>query len=319
MMKKITYLLSVVTAFVLLALSGCSGDDDGPTTNVPPQTTESKSVSINLSLDLLTRASGAAASSGQIKTQWEEGDKVYFNYTKTFADDQEIINVFTVSSIDNNDSGNAVCTCVAFVMPRGVEEGQLVYIGKKEVSTLADLSASSLSLGNQTQTGNNDLSHIGEYLHMASAYFQASSPEEVEEVTPTLKHSYSLVTLQIKCPEGWTGEGLSEIELSLDSDNVTLVGTTDNKIVLSLENATWVDGRLTVHFIVNMSGRINDGNEWTTNIKETGTDNQFSMTYAAKSWENGKHYTSIISDDPSDYETPIYTEVPGFEEAGEAF
>lgn len=125
--------------------------------------------------------------------------------------------------------------------------------------------------------------------------------------------------MQVKRPEGWTGNELSEIALSLNSENVTLLGTTDNRIVMTLQNAVWNNDLLMVHFIVNMAGLINEGNTWTVNVKEAGSQNQFKLTYAAKLLESGKHYTSLVSSDPSDYETPVEIEIPGFEDGGDAF
>ena len=84
---RITYLQFVAMAAFMLVFLGCSSDDE-PTTNVPPQTTDSESVSMMLSLGALTRATGTEGESGSVKTRWEQGDKVYFNYTKTFADDR---------------------------------------------------------------------------------------------------------------------------------------------------------------------------------------------------------------------------------------
>ena len=315
---RITYLQFVAMAAFMLVFLGCSSDDE-PTTNVPPQTTDSESVSMMLSLGALTRATGMEGESGSVKIRWEQGDKVYFNYTKTFADDREILNVFTVESIDDANPSSAVFTCPEFIMPRGIEEGQLVYVGKKEVHSLADLSPESISLGAQVQNGNNSLAAIGNYLYMATTYFRAISPEDVKQATLSLKHIYSLVTLQVKRPEGWTGNELSEIALSLNSENVTLLGTTDNRIVMTLQNAVWNNDLLMVHFIVNMAGLINEGNTWTVNVKEAGSQNQFKLTYAAKLLESGKHYTSLVSSDPSDYETPVEIEIPGFEDGGDAF
>lgn len=315
---RITYLQFVIIAAFVLALLGCSSDDE-PTTNVPPQTTDSESVSMTLSLGALTRAAGVEAGSGGVKTQWEQGDEVYFNYTKTFADDREILNVFTVDHIDDANPSSAVFTCSDFIMPRGIEEGQLVYVGRKEVSSLADLHSAIIPLGTQTQNGNNNLSGIGNYLHMTSTYFRAVSPEDVMQATPVLKHTYSLVTLQVKRPDSWSGNGLSEVVLSLNSENVTLLGTTNNQIVMTLQNATWENDYLIVHFMVNMSGLVNQGNTWTVSVKEAGSQNLFKLTYAAKLLESGKHYTSLVSSNPSDYETPVHIEVPGFEDGGDAF
>lgn len=318
MIIRTTYLQFVVIAALVLALSGC-GSDDEPTTNVPPQTTDSESVSVTLSLGALTRAIGAEDGSNGVKTEWEQGDKVYFNYTKTFADDREILNVFTVERINEADPGSAVFTCPEFIIPRGIEAAQLVYVGKKEIHSLADLSPEDIPLGAQAQNGNNSLVDIGNYLHMASTYFRAITPEDVAQATPLLKHTYSLVTLQVKRPDGWAGNGLSEIVLSLNSENVTLLGTTNNQIVMTLQNTAWEDDRLIVHFIVNMAGLINEGNTWTVNVKEAGSQNQFKLTYAAKLLESGKHYTSLVSSNPSDYETPVHIEIPGFEDGGDAF
>lgn len=315
---RTTYLQFVVIAAFVLAMFGC-GNDDEPATNVPPQTTDSESVSVTLSLGALTRAIGAEDGSKGVKTEWEQGDKVYFNYTKTFANDREILNVFTVEHINGTDPSSAVFTCPEFIIPRGIEEAQLVYVGKKEVYSLADLSPEDIPLGAQVQNGNNSLVAIGNYLHMASTYFRAVTPEDVAQVTPLLKHSYSLVTLQVKRPDEWTGNGLSEIMLSLNSENVTLLGTTDNQVVMTLQNAAWEDDCLIVHFIVNMAGLINEGNTWAVNVKEAGSQNQFKLTYAAKLLESGKHYTSLVSSNPSDYETPVHIEVPGFEDGGDAF
>ena len=154
---------------------------------------------------------------------------------------------------------------------------------------------------------------------MATTYFRAISPEDIKQATLSLKHVYSLVTLQVKRPDGWTGDGLSEIVLSLNSENVTLLGTTDNRIVMTLQNAVWNNDLMIVHFIVNMAGLINKGNTWTVNVKEAGSQNQFKLTYAAKLLESGKHYTSLVSSDPSDYETSVDIEIPGFEDSGDAF
>lgn len=315
---RITYLPFVVIAAFLLALSGCSSDDE-PTTNVPPQTTDSQSVSMTLSLGALTRAAGTEGESGSVKTQWETGDKVYFNYTKTFADDREILNVFTVDRIDNANPGSAVFTCPEFIMPRGIEEGQLIYVGRKEVNSLADLHSTTIPMGVQTQNGSNNLTNIGNYLHMSSTYFRANCPEDIARATPVLKHTCSLVTLQVKRPDDWSGNGLSEVTLSLNSENVTLLGTANNQIVMTLQNAAWENDYLIIHFMVNMAGLINPGNTWTVSVKESGSQNLFRLTYAAKLLESGKHYTSLVSSNPSDYETPVHIEVPGFEDGGDAF
>lgn len=314
-MKKKYFPLLIMTALVL-SLSGCS-DDDEPQTTVPQQTTESQSVSLTLSLGMLTRAVGADIGTRGVKTHWEQGDKVYFSYTKTFATDQEILNVFTISQIDAADAGCALFTCSQFIMPRGIEEGKLVYVGDKEVQSLSDLLPQGIDLGTQLQRGNNSLAGISNYLHMESGWFRTSSAEEVELAAPQMKHSNSLVTLQIKRPEGWTGQ-VSEVALTLSSDNVTLLGTTDNRIVLKLEDAGWDDNYILVHFIVRMEGIVNIGNLWKVEVLSSDSK-ELKLTFPAKQWDAGKHYTSLISDDLSDYETPVYIEVPGFEDAGNAF
>ncbi len=327
MERKFFYFRYFVVAVLLLSLPGCGSDSELPADDgVPPQTTESESVSIGISLNALagnggavTRAAGMDTGSGGVKTRWEPGDKVYFNYTKTFSSDAEILNVFTVNHIDEDDPTNAVFTCSNFIMPRGIEEGQLVYVGQKTVDSMADLQSSTIALGEQTQHGSNDLSGIGNYLHMKTSYFQMNRPQDIAQVSPVLKHTCSLVTLQLKRPEGWNGNGLSTVTLSLNSENVTLLGTTDNHIVMNLEDAVWDNDYIIVHFIVNPSGIINDGNSWTVNFTETGTQQQANLVYTAKPLEEGKHYTSVVSDDPSDYETPAHIDVPGFDDGGEAF
>ena len=308
----------IMAALYVLSLSSCS--DDEATTKVPPQTTDSQAVSLTLSLDMLTRAVGVESSTtgGGIKTQWELGDKVYLDYTKTFSDDQEILNVFTVSHIDDSDAGIAVFTNPAFIMPRGIEEGRFVYVGQKAVQTLADLHPASFNLSKQVQRGNNSLSNIGDYLHMASSYFKFTDAEELAGVVPLLKHTHALMTLQIKCPENEIGN-LSKVTLSLASHNVTLLGTTNNRIELAVEEAAWEDGYTLVHILVNMGGKINTGNTWTVRVEGATSQDFYEVTYLAKQLDGGKHYTSLVSAHPSDYETTSYIEIPDFEEAGSAF
>jgi len=315
MIKNILRLLTIpVYGLVLLS---CSSDNE-PVTDVPPQTTESESVSIALNLGTLTRAIGAGDIEGDVKIQWEEGDKVYFNYIKTFAADEEILNDFTLTRIDEFDSASAVFTCPDFIVPRGVKEGNLVFVGDRNVVRLADLQPETIDLSVQKQIVNNSLKGIGNYLHMATSYFQIDSPGEISQIALLMKHSYSLMSLQIKRPEGWIGE-LTEVVLQLNSDNVTLLGTTDNRMVLTLGNGDWDSDRLIVYFILNLSGLINSGNTWTVSLKDSSSEDKFIITYPAKQLEKGTHYTWVVSDDPSDYETPVHITVPGFEDGGDAF
>jgi hypothetical protein len=304
MNQRTTYLQYLIVAARVLLLLGCHKNDE-PTTSVPPQTTESEPVSLTVSLGMLTRATGLETGSYGVKTRWEQGDKMYFGYIKTFATDQEIMNVFTVETIDATNPGSALFTCPKFIMPRGIEEGKLIYVGKE-------------NMGKQLQNGNNSLDNIGNYLQMESGWFAATTPAHIAQKTPVMKHACSLVTLQIKRPEGWT-DNLLEVILALSSNNVTLLGTEDNRIVLTLENVEWNEDRATVHFIVCMAGIVNTGNTWTVEVKGEDVSNKFNVTYPAKQLNNGGHYTSLISSDPSDYETPVYIEVPGFEDAGSAF
>ncbi len=320
MIIKKAYFKTLMVAAVLFSFTACSDDDD-TSTNVPPQTTETTSVSLSVSLGSVTRATGVA-DGNDIKTEWETGDKVYLNYTKTFSTDEEIINVFTLQSVDSDDPSTAVFTCSSFLYPRGIEEGQIVYVGDREVSTLSDLGTGGYDLGSQSQNGNNSLDNICSYVYMASSYFSFTTAEELAGNSPAaLKHTMSVVTLQINHPESWTGTGVSEVKMALSSNNVSLGGTTDNTMTMSVQNATWDedDDTILVHFVVNMLGLVNDGDSWTVTVTEAGTGNYFDVTYSAKSLEGGKHYTSLVSSDHSDYESNVYIEIPGFEDGGSAF
>lgn len=316
---KRNLLILVLALSAAFPLSGCS-DDDEPTTLVPPQTTESSPVSVTLSLGTLKRSvSMEQPEGGTIKTHWEQGDKVYLNYTKTFSDDREIINVFTVESIDEANPSTAVFTCPAFVMPRGMEEGKWVYTGKNEAGTLSAMRPEAMNTGIQKQNGNNSFAHLGNYLYMESPYFQASTPEETGNATSVLRPAAAALTLQVKRPEHWTGTGVSEIELTLNSNNVTLVGTENNRITLMLDNASWNNDRILAHAAINMAGLVNDNDTWTVSVKESGTEHAFNVTFPAKYLEHGRHYSSLVSSVPGDYETVVGIEIPGFEDDGEAF
>lgn len=316
---KKNLLLLAMAASVTWALTGCS-DDDEPTTSVPPQTTESSPVSVTLSLGPLTRSvSSEQAEDGSIKTRWEQGDKVYLNYTKTFSDDREIINVFTVEHIDESDPSVAVFTCPTFIMPRGMEEGKWVYTGEKETGTLSEMKPEAMPTSLQRQNGNNSFAHLGKYMYMESYYFRASTPAETGNASSVLKPSAAALSLQVKRPENWTGSGISEITLTLNNANVSLLGTADKRFTIALENAEWDNDRILAHAVVYMSGIVNDGDTWTVSVKESGTGCSFNVTYKAKPLERGRHYTSLVSSVPSDYETPADIEIPGFEDAGDAF
>lgn len=335
-------------ALCVLPLSGCGDEENVPASDIPPQSMDSTPVEMAVSLgdiDMTRAAASGLDNSGVVKMQWEEGDRIFFYYTKTAADDKEIHNVFTLSEIDEDDPRKAIFTCPDFILPRGILEGKMVYVGDRDMYNLDDLLPQSFDLGHQRQVGNNSLSNIGRYCHMASRWFDAIGVDLISEASLSMRHSFSVLTLQVKRPDDWKGR-IREITLRMESGNVMLSGTSDNCIVMNLEDADWIDTasltrvaqgsadngddtlldsdeRLFVHFVVHMSGLVNPGDKWTITVKEEsdgiGQGGEFTLSTSARQLNEGVHYSSFISSDPDDYKASVDIGIPGFEEGGSAF
>lgn len=261
--KYFMYAAIMVTA--MSAFTACSNENEEEALFIE-ETQESASqeikghpltITAGIASDATKRLSGQESDNG-LKFSWDVADKLYMLTSADGETWDETFYTFSAKEVNADNAAKATFVCDDFTFTEGTTKVKFVYM-PGNVSSVEGLEKSAQDLG--TQDGS--IAGVASRLHMESPVLDATSEEEVKNLTASLVHSNAVMKVVIaKSDIEWGDNDFAptEVTMKLESSTVVLNGTTDNTITIQTSSAAWdANEQTTANIVVCMDGTISEG------------------------------------------------------------